>query len=498
MNIKAITLYEYLVEYEKVQPQKELLGDKDGWRTVREVLLQVNHVANILSSQGVKNGSWVKLRMSQNVDAVIILLALQSLGAVAVLTDPRVEIEEFLADYNNNIAIDYFIMKETDWKLTDKLREKNSLITIQINENKKNISYCTDSLKPAIVIFTSGTTGKNKAVVMCQNNLISNLLDSAPLGDYREDDVALGALPMHHVFGLALLTGAIVLRHKLYITQGTDLETVFATIEEQGITRMNGVPSLYISMMKKSHMYDLHTLRVGYIGGAPCKEDQFKMIEEKLEMTLVPVYGMSESVGISCASYMDSQETRARGVGRFYPMNTGKIVLGDGGLAVNGECGEICVKGPMQMLGYCSSEETQMVIDEEGFLHTGDLGYLDEHGVLHLTGRIKDIIIRNGVNISCQRIEEMLLKIQGITEAVVVALPDEMQGEIPAAMIISSKTEKQVLEELPKLLKKNEIPSCIYITEQIPLTSSGKPDKVRILEEIQTWRNASSSKNQYC
>lgn len=483
------TLYSYLAEYAKAAPGRRLLGDSRGWLSVQTVKDRVDGAAGCLVNQGIRQGSWVALRMNQTAEAAIWLLALQALGAVAVLTDPRSEAAEYLTRCTGNIRPEWEIYVENSWMLHHLPTGRREPLAMDVP--------CPELPKltgrePAMVIFTSGSTGKSKGVILCQQNLISNLLDSAPLGGYSEDDVALGALPLHHVFGLALLTGSIVLRHSLYFTPGADLNTVLSTIQAQGITRMNGVPALYLNMARRKGDYDLHTLRVGYIGGGPCTAEQFAEIEAGLGMTLVPVYGMSECIGISCSSYRDSQAVRSGGVGKFYPMNRGKILREDGTEAAPGEIGEVCVGGPMRMLGYCDSAETREAIDEYGFLHTGDLGYVDETGVLHLTGRKKDIIIRNGVNLSPRKIEEALLSIPGVAQAVVVGIPHPVQGEVPCAMAVSRYSELTLTAELSKRLPKNEIPVGISIVEEIPLTASGKPDKVKIWEVLTQWAKVRS------
>lgn len=478
------TLYDYLWDYAGESPEKKLFGCQGEWLTVEESLTKVRGAAGGLARQGIRQGDWVALRMNQTSEAAIYLLALQALGAMAVLTDPRCEAAEYLTRCTGNIRPRWEISMEDGWVLHPLPNGSREKLTMD--------GPCPklpklDGGSPAIVIFTSGSTGKSKGVILSQQNLISNLLDSAPLGGYSEEDVALGALPMYHVFGLALLTGAIVLRHSLYFTSGGDLNTVLETIQEQGITRMNGVPSLYLNMAREKDGYDLRTLRVGYIGGGPCTPEQFAGIEAGLDMTLVSVYGMSECIGISCSSWQDPQWVRAGGVGKFYPMNRGKILREDGTEAAPGETGEVCVSGPMRMLGYCEMCETREAIDEQGFLHTGDLGYVDEAGVLHLTGRKKDIIIRNGMNLSPRKIEEALLSIPGVAQAVVVGIPHPIQGEVPYAMAVSRHSELALTAELTRLLPKNEIPVGISIVTEIPLTASGKPDKVTIREVLTQW-----------
>lgn len=477
------TLFDYLNTLRQMRPHGKLLGDRNGWLTAEQTHAWVDSAAGKLSGLGLKRGSVAALRMSQCKESVILLLALQAIGVQSVLTDYHQEINEAIDRADLTVRPELSLWEQDGvWFAECRgkvLRwERLPCRPFVVSDHAENAAF---------VIFTSGSTGKQKGVILSQWNLISNLLDSANLGGYAEDDIALGALPLCHVFGLALMTGAIVLGHSLYITPGADLDTVLQAIEREKISRMNGVPSLYLRMAEQRQRYDLASLRVGFIGGAPCTPEQFETIETELNMTLVPVYGMSECVGISCASWRDSREERIGSVGRFYSMNEGKILRSDGKTADPGVVGEVCVRGAMRFLGYSQEEQTRETVDAEGFLHTGDLGYLDEKGILHLTGRKKDIIIRNGINLSPRKIEEALLTIPGVTDAAVVGVDHPVQGQIPCAMAVSSRTELELLALLTGRLPKNEIPMGIHIVDKLPRTASGKPDKETIREVLNAW-----------
>jgi fatty-acyl-CoA synthase/long-chain acyl-CoA synthetase len=246
---------------------------------------------------------------------------------------------------------------------------------------------------------------------------------------------------------------------------------------------MNGVTSLYLAMSDRSREYDLSSLRAGFIGGAPWTQEQFYKIEASLGITLIPVYGMSECIGISCASYLDPVEKRSGGVGRFYSMNIGKIISEDGSESPQGTEGEICTCGPSRMLGYYGEP-----LEENDLIPTGDIGYLDDSDTLHITGRKKEIIICNGNNLSPLRIEQALLSIPGVSAAAVVGLPDEVKGEVPWAMVVyPGEIEMELFPLLKKLLTKNELPAGILSVDALPMTTSGKPDKQNIREVLGKW-----------
>ena len=448
-------------------PDKPLLGGVGGWLTAAQVRTRVEQTAQGFLAEGIRPGELVAVRTHRAVETAIVILALQAVGAVAVLTDPRQEPMEFLRDCEVEIPVR---------RVVDPFA-----LVFQRVDTENELPH-GDPKAPGFIIFTSGSTGKKKAVMLSQYNLVNNLVDSQPLGCYSDDDIALGALPMDHVFGLVLLAGVCVLGYAVFFPEKTDIPGILRAIQEEKITRMNGVPALYLAMAQQAERYDLASLNAGFIGGGPFTREQFRFIEDALGMTLIPVYGMSECIGIACADWREPREIRAEGSAPFYSMNTGRILREDGTEADPGEVGEIFVTGPARMVGYWPD-----VLPPEVLIPTGDLGYVDEAGRLHLTGRKKDIIIRNGNNLSARRIEEAILSIPGVEDVAVVALPDEQQGEVPWAMIVAWE-QNNFHRKMADRLNKNEIPAGWCFVGELPMTASGKPDKQKIREVLAKWK----------
>lgn len=462
------TFHSFLTEYASKYPDRRLLGDKAGWYSAARMLELVEAEADRLRGLGIGAGDCVALRAYRNVPTALRILALQMLGALTVLTAPQQEIPAFLAECPAPIPVCAMLDGERAGIIGPVGRTAEAV----------------DPREPGFVIFTSGSSGRPKAVVLSQYNLVNNLIDSEPLGCYAHDDIALGALPLEHVFGLVLLAGVCVLGYGLYLPESTAVPALLEAIEKERITRMNGVPSLYQAMADRASGYDLRSLRAGFIGGGPCTEAHFLRIEGTLGMTLIPVYGMSECIGIACADYRESAAVRAHGVGRFYSMNTGRLLLEDGSEAAPGQEGEICVTGPARMLGYWGEP-----LEADVLLHTGDLGWVDGNGILHISGRKKDLIIRNGRNISSRKIEEALLSVPGVEDAAVVGLPDERTGEVPWAMVACpEKVLNRIWPGIRPRLAKNELPVQILRVDVLPRTDSGKPDKQKIREVLLQWK----------
>ena len=473
-------LLSFLRALAAAEPDRPLLGGGGGWYTAARTLALAEAAGRALLSMGLRPGDHAALAADRCPETAIMILSLRAAGLVAVLTDPRQEIDAALAECDARIPLRARIRHRGGGTFSVALPGGTQTLTLGDAASRLPLP-CVDPGAPAFVIFTSGSTGRSKAVVQCEYNHISNLLDTHPLGDYRAKDIALGALPLTHVFGLVLLCGVPVLRYGLFFPARTDPDSLLRCIGQESITRMNGVPSLYLALAERCADYDVSSLRVGFLGGGPITPAQFVRVEEALGMTLISVYGMSECIGITCSCFRDPRAERASGVGRVYPMNTLVLRGADGNVAGPGQEGEICVRSPMRMLGYVGEP-----LLPEALFPTGDLGVLDETGVLRLTGRKKDIIIRNGLNLSARRIEDALLSLPGVTAATVVGLPDERQGEVPWAMIVGEADE----QALHALLHKNERPAGILRVPALPLTASGKPDKQAIREVLLSWRSS--------
>ncbi|MBQ2953736.1 MAG: acyl--CoA ligase [Clostridia bacterium] len=475
-------LLQRLRERAEQEPGKRLFGG-DEWLNTAQVLALTEQAAAYFRREGLGGGAYVALACSNRALTAIALLALRAAGAVVVLLDPRQPVQEALAHTETPIPVEAYIAQAEDgtFRIDWLLRPGGGQTVLDLHKTGPvgEGSVLPSAHEPAFIIFTSGSTGKSKAVVLTEANLISNLVDAEPFGDYRQDDIALISLPFHHVFGMVLLLGTVILGYSACFTPRADVPGLLATIQEQRITRMNGVPSLYLAMAERCGGYDLSSLRVGFVGGSPITPEQYAFAEARLGMTLIQAYGMSECASISIGSSLDPQELRLRGNGRFYPRTTWMIRRADGSAAAPGEEGEILVNSPARMLGYYGSPMPQ-----EEMIRTGDLGYVDGDGILHLTGRIKDILIRNGNNLSPARIEQALLALPGVRDAVVVGIADDRQGEVPAAMVVADGEARTLTPDLAK----NECPVLYAFVSRIPLTASGKPDRVLIRDMLSARR----------
>ena len=477
------TYYQYLKAFVRDCPDQKMIGCGDVWFTNTQILERVESTAYFLRRQGVKKGDPVAIMMSNSVQATVALLALQSINALAVLCDYRHPVEAYLRDCIVQIPAKYLITNETtsrgSW-------DGENLVFIHRSDGRQvpmeilglPSHACpeepdADPAAPGFLIFTSGSTGQRKAVMLSQQGIIATLHANAELAYYGPCDIALGLLPMDHIFGLILMSGTWVLRHAIYLARDNKMPTILSAIQEQGITRLNGTPQLFLGLAAMKDRYDLSTLKAGLVGGAPCTPAQFCRIEEELGVTLSNIYAMSEYTHIAVSDWRDPRQVRAANNGKFCAMNIGRILRQDGTEAAVGEIGEICVDGPARMLGYYGDPGSF-----HGLIHTGDLGFVDEAGYLTICGRLKDIIIRNGNNLSPKRIEDAIMSVPGVQNVCVKGVPNEAVGEVPCAMVVAPGVSRETIEaHIRRLLNKNELPFGYLFVEELPALGIGKPDK---------------------
>lgn len=438
------TIYKFFCDFAEERPNDRFIFDEDVSFTVREAFHTILSLASQMQEAGIGKSMPVAVVATRTVNTILSFFALQFIGAKAILFDPR----ESGDGYGFVLRGDTVLHQKGKTVLDFAPRD----VRPELSQGSKDRT---------IVIFTSGSTGEPKEVYLSQYNFINNSLDTRDIGGYFPDDINIDIVPIHHVFGLALIFTAVVTRHCIFVPRSVDADYIVQSIIRHHVTRLNGVPSLYLAMAESPLAGQIRSLRYGLIGGAPCTKEQFERIEHGIGITLIPVYGMSECIGISCGSWADDADARRTSVGKIYSMNTVRIAAD----------GEILVKSPAMAYG---------VAKDDGFLHTGDIGCLNEKGFLCISGRKKDVIIRHGNNLSVLAIEQKLLRQPCVRDVCVVGIKDEKEGEVPAAAIVLKEGCLPNEQSLFSDLIKPEIPKYIKAVAAIPLTSSGKPDKQRV------------------
>ena len=353
------------------------------------------------------------------------------------------------------------------------------------------------SLDPDDVInmqYTSGTTGFPKGVMLTHSNLIGNALSMAECMKLTPDDAMCIPVPFFHCFGCVIGTlCCMVSGTTMAPVTAFDPVDVLKTVQASKCNAILGVPTMFIAELEEMDKGDYETasLRTGVMAGSPCPIEVMKRVVSDMgasEMTIV--YGQTEaSPGITQTRAEDSLEIRVSTVGRALPNVEVKVVdpvTNDE--MPRGEQGELCSRGYHVMKGYYKNPEaTEKAIDNEQWLHTGDLAIMDENGYCKITGRIKDMIIRGGENIYPREIEEFLYTHDKIRDVQVVGIPSEKYGEEVAAFIQLKPEESSTEEEIKTFCKErisfHKIPKFIFFVDEYPTTASGKIQKYKLRDK---------------
>ena len=307
-----------------------------------------------------------------------------------------------------------------------------------LTELKANVN-CHDEVN---MQYTSGTTGFPKGVMLSHHNILNNGNSIGECMNYTPEDKLLCCVPLFHCFGCVLALCAIITHGAtMVMVEDFDPLKVLASIHKERCTALYGVPTMFIAELNHPmfNMFDLTSLRTGIMAGAPCPIDTMNQVMTKMHCKdIIIVYGLTEtSPGMTATRTTDSTEIRATTVGRALPNMEVKILDPDTHQEVPvGTQGEFCCKGYNIMKGYYKNPEaTNSVIDKNGFLHSGDLGVMDENGYFRVTGRIKEMIIRGGENVYPREIENFLYKMDEIESVEVAGIPSPKYGEEIAAYI---------------------------------------------------------------
>ena len=350
-----------------------------------------------------------------------------------------------------------------------------------------------DNNSVVMMQYTSGTTGFPKGVMLTHRNILNNgfyIGEGQKLGP--EDRVTL-PVPFFHCFGCVLgVMANLTHRSTMIIVEDFDAGLVLQAIHKERATSVYGVPTMFIGMLEHPEFdrFDFSRLRTGIMAGSPCPIKTMRDVTGKMHLSeLTITYGQTEcSPGMTMSRTDDPLELRCTTVGKLLPQTEGKIIDPETGKEVpRGVPGEIVTRGYHVMKGYYKMPEaTRQAIDEDGWLHTGDIGTMDEDGNFRITGRLKDMIIRGGENIYPREIEEFLYTHPAVSDVQVVGVPDEKYGEEVCACVILKKdctaTKEELIEFVREGLSKFKAPRYVLLMDSFPMTASGKIQKFKLRE----------------
>jgi fatty-acyl-CoA synthase len=347
---------------------------------------------------------------------------------------------------------------------------------------------------PINIQYTSGTTGFPKGAVLSHHNILNNGYNVTEIQGLGVGDKLCVPVPLYHCFGMVMgnlgctTRGATI----VYPSEAFEPAAVLEAVAEERCMALYGVPTMFIGLLDHPEFasYDLTSLRTGVMAGSPCPIEVMKRCVSEMHMAEVTIcYGMTETSPVSFQSRTDDPiERRVSTVGRVHPHVECKVVDPSTGAAVPpGTPGEVCSRGYLVMLGYWDNDEaTRAAIDTAGWMHTGDLGVMDDEGYLNISGRIKDMIIRGGENIYPREIEEFIHTHPVVADVQVIGVPDAKYGEEICAWVRLREGHRLELDELAAFCQGKiahyKVPRYLEIVDEFPMTVTGKIRKVEMRE----------------
>jgi acyl-CoA synthetase (AMP-forming)/AMP-acid ligase II len=339
-----------------------------------------------------------------------------------------------------------------------------------------------DPRKDLVVLpYSSGTTGLPKGVMLTHYNLVANVLQSACVLAVGEADTMLGVLPFFHIYGMVVIMNlALHLGATVVTMPRFDFEQCLGAIRKYRVTFANVVPPIVLGLAKNPLVdkYDLKSLHTVFSGAAPLGEGVATAASVRLGCRVVQGYGLTETSPVTHATRVDSGQVKVAGIGPPLPNTEAKVVdVATGGELGPNERGEICVRGPQVMKGYLNRPEaTAAMIDADGWLHTGDVGYADEEGCFFVVDRVKELIKYKGLQVAPAELEAVLLAHPAVADAAVVPLPDEEAGQVPKAFVVlrGEATPEQIMGFVAERVAPYKKLRCLEVIDQIPKSPSGK------------------------
>jgi acyl-coA synthetase family member 2 len=500
----------------KYANQEALICSHQNYRaTYKEFYDQVVEVAKGLIALGVKRGERVGVWSPNCYQWTLLQYATAKIGVILVNINPAYRTSELIYVINQSglsVMFSALQFKSSNYKkMMDDAREFTDTIRKAIfwDESwehflKEGKQISDETLRkyeekvqfddPVNIQYTSGTTGNPKGVTLSHHNILNNAYFIGLRMNYSHVDRVCIPVPFYHCFGMVIGNLACTVHGATMVVPNDSFDPVktLETIEKERCTSLYGVPTMFIAELHEMEQktYDLSSLRTGVMAGSLCPPEIMKKVKEQMNMHEITIcYGMTETSPVSTQTRIGVPfEKQIYSVGTIHDHLEIKIIdPKTQAILKRGESGELCTRGYSVMLKYWNSPEaTRQVIDEQRWMHSGDLAMMDEDGYLHISGRIKDLIIRGGENISPKEIEDFLYTYKGVMDAQVIGVPSEKYGEEIMAWIKPNEGVTLTEEELRDFCKERiahyKIPKYWKFVSEFPMTISGKIRKVEMRE----------------
>ncbi len=483
--------------------------------TYTEFYEQVTAVAKGLIALGVKSGDRVGIWSPNCYEWTLLQYATAKIGAIMVNINPAYRTSELIYVINQS-SLSYIFsaiqFKTSHYKkMIDDAREFTDTLRKEVywgesweyflaqgkkvsDEKLQSYEAKVQFDDPVNIQYTSGTTGNPKGVTLTHHNILNNAYFIGIRMNYTDKDRVCIPVPFYHCFGMVIGNLCCTAHGATMVipNDSFDATKTLEAVERERCTSLYGVPTMFISELYTldRHPYDLSSLRTGVMAGALCPPEIMKRVKEQMNMHEITIcYGMTETSPVSTQTRIGVPfEKQIHSVGTIQDHLEIKIINPETKAIVpRGESGELCTRGYSVMLKYWNSPQaTAQVIDEQRWMHSGDLAMMDEDGYIHISGRIKDLIIRGGENISPKEIEDFLYTYEGVMDAQVIGVPSKKFGEEVMAWIKPNEGVTLTEEELRNFCKDRiahyKVPRYWKFVNEFPMTISGKIRKVEMRE----------------
>ncbi|MGM0498617.1 MAG: long-chain-fatty-acid--CoA ligase [Bacillota bacterium] len=481
---------------EKKEKTAAVLNDRKI--TFSQLEKESNQLAHGLIDLGINPSDTVSIMLSNSIEFLISYVGVIKSGATMVPLNISFKVPAVEYILNNSEAKIIITSKkflpliqkcDLDYLeniiLVDGEKSDEYLLLSEFKSKKTNLPKLEniDQEFTAACLYTSGTTGQPKGAMLTHHNLIFDTQKSIEHLKVDDSDRYICVLPMFHAFAetvcmlMPLFLGAEIIIIDKFLP-----ETVLKTIQEKNVTFFAGVPTMYSALLnvKNKDEYDLSHLNLCISGGAAMPQQTMEDFEKTFNVKILEGNGPTETSPVAYVNPVDG-ERKSGSVGLPIPETEVKIVDEDDNELPVGEIGEITVKGDHVMKGYYKMPDATEKALRGGWLHTGDLGKMDEDGYVYIVDRKKDMINVGGMNVYPREIEEQLYKHPKIREAAVVATKDELRGEIPKAIIVlrdgESATEREIQKYCMQYFANYKVPKLVDFLDELPKNATGKIDK---------------------
>ncbi|WP_040978438.1 class I adenylate-forming enzyme family protein [Oceanobacillus jeddahense] len=497
-----------------VSQYAERVAFKDKTRSItyKELNEEVNRMANVLKKQGINHLDRVAVWLKNGIDFIITDFALIKVGATRVCLNTFLSTEEVTyrindsgaklliceEEYKNNILSVRDDIASEIQILTNGGSNSTNFKTLLTEASTNPIHVPVEESDLTLIMYTGGTTGRSKGVKHTHKSVIAIVYSEIVELEISRGVHMLHVAPLPHAAGFLIFPG-LIRGGKQVIYEGFDPVTYCEAVEKEKITFSFLVPTMIYMILDlpNSNDYDLSSLKTIIYGAAPMAPSRIREAIQLFGNVLIQIYSQAEVANQTTVLTADdhlyaleNDESILSSCGRSIIMSQVKIVDDKGEVCPPKKVGEIITKGPHLMEGYWKMEEETNHTIRDGWLYTGDIGYVDERGYMYLVDRKKDVIISGGFNVYTTVTEKVLFEHPSVLQATVIGVPDKLWGEAVKAFIVpreDSLDEESLLQYCKIKLSNYEVPKSIEIVSELPLTPYGKIDKKKLREPY--WSN---------